>query len=183
MDTFKKIFTVSKDMSIEIGSWGVDQHLKFALAEEEQLRETEGRLQHSNQTRQGGIDTEQYDTEMGLFREATQIVSNHHFPKPTTDGGNLSQKVLYLRAILVPRFDRPSSHRCIVFVKKRATARLLCLLFQHPNIGGPDLKPGLLIGLASKNGDAKQSFREQILMMKKFRTNEVNCLVCHHIFP
>jgi endoribonuclease Dicer len=179
MESFKPLFRSSLATSAEIGSWGADHFWKLALGEEEQIHRVEGRLQRDNQPKYDGEGYQTVcDADMKLLKEAIQVISNHHFCKPTVDGGNLSQKVLCLRLALLHYFERPSSHRCIVFVSRRSTARLLSLIFQHPDIGGPHLRPGLLTGLSAGSADMTLSFRKQIMTMQKFRKGEVNCLVC-----
>jgi endoribonuclease Dicer len=183
IESFKPLFRSSLAASAEVGSWGADQYWEFALGEEEQTRKAEGRFQHDNQPLYNGdIYETKSDAEMELFKEAIQVISNHHFHKPNIDAGDLSQKVLTLRLALLAYFERPSSHRCIVFVTKRSTARLLCLMFQNPDLGGPHLRPGLLTGLSAGSGDMKLSFRQQILTLTKFRKGEVNCLVCIPVY-
>ena len=69
--------------------------------------------------------------------------------------------------------------KCIVFVKRRYTARLLAdLMASEREIGSPNLRIGLLIGTRYGDpGDVRFSFRQQIITLNKFRKGEINCLV------
>jgi endoribonuclease Dicer len=179
MDLFKSHFRGSKIASCEIGAWGSDQYWQFALGEEQQARKAEDQLNRDHHAQKGGLYVAKLDADHNLLKEATELVSSYQFSKPSTDfhEGDLSPKVLVLRLFLLAYFSRPSSHRCIVFATRRVTARLLCLIFQFPELGSPHLRPGLLTGLGASNGDLKLSSRQQIMAMKRFRTSEINCLV------
>lgn len=116
------------------------------------------------------------DEELSRLREAKEFVNNWTFPAPNFDGNSLSPKVLLLYKYLELVFEKPTNARCIIFVSRRYTARLLVVLLSQ--IGTPNLRLGSLVGTRYGDpGDVKISFRQQVLTLNKFRKGEINCLV------
>ena len=120
------------------------------------------------------------DAELAHLREAKQFVADWTFTPPSFTGNSLSSKVLLLQNYLARIFEKATDARCIVFVKRRYTARLLGELLAQ--IGTEHLRIGLLIGTRYADpGDVKVSFRQQVLTLSKFRKGEINCLVNHEL--
>jgi endoribonuclease Dicer len=173
MDIFKRLFKTSKDASSDIGAWGSDHFWSFAL-KEEQLKKAEAKVEREYNQRRGEQTINEHNKHMELLRDAAAIVSRHNFHLPTDTKGSLSPKVRILHRLLRVHFERPTDSRCIIFVTRRSTARLLFEIFQV--MGGPHLKAGLLTGLSARVGELSMSFRQQVLTLKQFRTGECNCL-------
>ena len=123
---------------------------------------------------------EHLDSDLKRIREAQDFVEKQelHKRKPTEE--NMSSKVMVLKKCLDHIFERSYETRCIVFVRRRYTARILAELFTKLAI--PNLHLGLLIGTRSgEAGDVKISFRQQLLVLKSFKDGDVNCLVSQYI--
>ncbi|GAB7356647.1 hypothetical protein MBLNU459_g7366t2 [Dothideomycetes sp. NU459] len=110
-----------------------------------------------------------------------QIMKDHylreadHFLETADLNPELSSKVVVLYRYLSLYFERPSDHRCIVFVDQRVAARLLHRVFER--IGGPHLRSGVLTGSGSgRLDDVQATFRSQVITLMKFRKGELNCL-------
>lgn len=182
------------EVTSHLGSWTGDFYWSLALPEEK-AKKTEGRFERS--LRNGmtyfllvRVDCSSLrhvgsmrarDDGIALLQEAIEAVRAHTFRKPQIDtSGRLSScdvspKVAELHLYLKEYFERPSNHRCIVFVEQRNTARLLEKIMSFT--GGPHLRTGVLIGSGSDRVDALQaSFRDQVMTVIKFRKGELNCL-------
>ncbi|TLD38036.1 dicer-like protein 1 [Venturia nashicola] len=173
MTTFQRLFTTSKEASRYLGRWASDKYWDFALSEES-ARKAESKLSGEFNSRRRQEKVEKLDADIKLIQEAAKIVAGHYFGTPELILRDVSSKVIKLHEILAAHYERPTNNRCIVFVERRAHARLLSLMFQ--SIGGPNLKVGLLTGLASSLGEMNDSFRMQVMTMKKFREGDLNCL-------
>ncbi|KAL9613891.1 MAG: hypothetical protein Q9167_001569 [Letrouitia subvulpina] len=174
LELLNKIFKFVQEATSELGEWCADQVWSFALAEQEAMR-LERKIEHSHATNQILKPVEQLDDEIGQLRDAQAFVRNWNFGTPSFDGNSLSSKVILLHSYLRQVFERPSETRCIVFVNRRYTARLLGNLFSR--IGPPHMRMDLLIGTRYGDpGDVKISFRQQVLTLTKFRKGELNCL-------
>jgi endoribonuclease Dicer len=173
MEVFSRLFKASKAASTDIGRWASDKFWSFALTDE-QVKKTESKVnrQHGIGTREQSV--ERLDDDIALLHKAQQFISSHQFGTPTKGATDLSMKVLSLHKILSAEYELPTANRCIVFVERRATARLLQLIFEA--IGGPHLRVGLLTGLNSLAGDLNMSFRQQVLTMNQFKNGDLNCL-------
>ena len=89
--------------------------------------------------------------------------------------GDMSNKVSELAQYLADEFERPSAHRCVVFVETRDSARLLSALFTA--IGSEHMRSGCLTGANnSELGQDNFTFRQQVMTLTKFRKGEINCL-------
>lgn len=173
VEAFQRLFVSSKEASSQLGRWCSDMYWSFALAEE-QARKMEMRTERAFNARRDAKPVAILDAELAKLREAAQIVQCHDFGQPTASLEDLSSKVMELYAWLQLYFERPSDARCIVFVDRRHTARLLQLIFSH--IGGPHLRPDILVG-NNTAGNVNVSFRKQFMTLTNFRKGAVNCLV------
>ena len=175
VEPLAKIFKFALEATSQLGEWCADQVWRFALAELETLkieRKIERRFSDDRKAKPVSV----LDAQLRQVREAQSFVNEWKFRDPVFEGNDISSKVMVLRNYLNLIFERPTDARCIVFVHRRYTARLLKEIFHH--IGSPHLRIGLLVGTRYGDpGDLKVSFREQILTLMKFRKGELNCLV------
>lgn len=184
MEVFSGLLIFARDATSYLGEWCADHFWSMALADQESLK-VERKLERSFRPDGGKrilfpVEENQpihlLDAELSRIREAKSIVQDWTFPAPKFEENILSSKVLLLYRYLGLIFEKPSDARCIIFVKRRYTARLLVALFTQ--IGMPLVRLGLLIGTRYGDpGDVKISFRQQILTLTKFRKGEINCLV------
>ena len=178
MRIFAKLFRDAENAGSELGEWCADRIWAYALADDAEAGKYIARNERKLINMPVPPPIETVDAESTRIREAQSIISRHEFPEPLDS--KLSSKVLRLKEGLNEYFSRPSNTRCIVFVQRRFTARVLLDLFQK--FANPFLRPGILLGIRSSDpGDLNPSFRKQVLELAKFRKGEVNCLVSHHI--
>lgn len=175
MEALSKLFRFAKEATSELGEWCADHVWKLALADEESLK-VERSVERLFLTAKEARPIHFLDAELGRLRDAKEFVSKWIFPAPTFGGNSLSPKVSLLQRYLDLIFEKPTDARCIIFVKRRYTARLLAVLLAHT--ATPNLRLGSLVGTRYGDpGDVKISFRQQILTLTKFRKGEINCLV------
>lgn len=179
LKSLSKIFAFARDATSQLGEWCADQVWRDALAEEESLK-AECKLERMFLRDQENRPIELLDKELVRLREVKDIVRQWKFGPPTIEGNNLSPKVLLLHQYLALTFEKPTDAKCIIFVKRRKTARLLLKLLTQ--IGSFHMRPDLLIGSnIGDYGDVKISFRQQVITLMKFRKGEVNCLIATSI--
>ena len=175
LEGLSKLFQYSHEASSQLGEWCADQVWSLGLADEEAgkvERKAERLFLAEKETR----PIEVLDAEIAELREAMSMVKNHTFVPPSTSGNSTSPKVRFLQEYLQLVFEKPSDAKCIVFVKRRYTARLLGELFAR--VGTPHLRLGILIGTRQgEAGDIKVTFRQQVVTLMKFRKGYLNCLV------
>lgn len=173
IESLKKIFQFAWDASSELGRWCSDCVWSYALAEEV-LPKLEGKVSKAFRTGLHNAVSAK-ESEVRRIGEACALVKDHRLSSP--DAVNqLSSKVQVLRQELSRYFERPTDAKCIIFTKKRYTARLLGDLFSR--LGIQHLRPGVLIG--TRSGDdagVNSTSRQQFTTLMKFRTGELNCLV------
>lgn len=174
LDSLSKIFNFAHEATSQLGGWCADQVWRFALAEEES-RKVERKMERVFLRDQENRPMEMLDKELARLRTAQELVSEWKFPALVPESNTLSPKVALLHKYLKLRFEKPTDAKCIIFVKRRKTARLLAQLFKK--IGTAHLRSDMLIGSGySDIGDVKVSFRQQVLTLMRFRKGEVNCL-------
>lgn len=176
LDSISRLIRDATLAAAELGDWCADQLWYYALSIEEASNKAERRIERLFNADKIPRPVEELNVELRRIREAKALVGNHVFLPPTGFGNNLSSKVKRLRDYLEKIFERPTDARCIVFVKKRFTARVLVDLFKR--IGSPHMRVGVLIG--SRTGepqDVKITFRQQVVTLMKFRKGQLNCLV------
>ena len=191
MEVLSGLFAFARDATSYLGEWCADHFWSMAFAEQEFLK-LERKLERSifpneerrifTPPRRNSPSDEEVqpihllDAELSRVREIIDILRDWTFSAPKPEENILSSKALLLYKYLGLIFEKPSDARCIVFVKRRYTARLLVALFTQ--IGLPLVRLGLLIGTRYGDpGDVKISFRQQVLTLTKFRKGEINCLV------
>ena len=170
-----RLFEFAREATSELGEWCADQIWSFGLADEE-ARKVERKIERSFVADKDSRPVEEQEAEINRLRDAMAVVKDWTFPPPNTIPNSLSSKVQLLQKYLELVFEKPTDARCIIFVKRRYTARLLGELFSR--IGTPHLRLGLLIGTRTGDaGDVKFTFRQQVLTLVKFKSGELNCLV------
>lgn len=151
---FKKPLTFSREASKELGAWCADQVWLFVLGDEE-LKKLQAKTERQYHAKKSADPLEVLEKQRLLLEEAQTVVKTHTFNPPdfkvlsSSPGSmatsNLSSKVILLISILKERFERPTDDKCIIFVRKRYTARALAMLFSHPTVGTPHCKVGTLV--------------------------------------
>lgn len=175
IETFSKILQFSRRAASELGEWCADHLWSVALVDEEATR-LQRRAEQLFRTSQWSQPIKALDDELKRIGEALEHVKSHSFSPPSMEGKSLSSKVRSLHGYLSGIYERPTEAKCIIFVKRRYTARILGELFSR--IGSPHLRLGLLIGTRTgEAGDIKVTFRQQVLTLMKFRRGDLNCLV------
>ncbi|KAF1943056.1 endoribonuclease dcr-1 [Clathrospora elynae] len=170
---FQKLFLASKRHGSELGRWASDMYWYFAFTDEQSRKfEQRQRLQHNKAELD---DSERkWDKKLERLHEAAEFVRQFDMGKCTFNDQELSSKVQRLHYWLNLYYERSGEARCIVFVEQRQTARLLKLIFAE--IGGPNLRCDVLVGVNNRAGEQSISLRNQILTVAKFRRGELNCL-------
>jgi endoribonuclease Dicer len=169
---FGKLFLASKRHGSELGRWASDMYWSFAFADEQSRKlENREKLKHN---RAKPDDMQLWDAKLERLQEAAEFVRKFEFGKCTLSDQDLSAKVRQLQYWLSKYYERSDEARCIVFVEQRQTARLLQLIFA--NIGGPNLRCSVLVGVNNRAGEHNISLRNQILTVAKFRRGDLNCL-------
>ena len=179
LEALSKIFSFAREATAQLGEWCADELWRFALAEKESEK-VERKMERLFLGDQGNRPMGLLDSELVRLRKAKDIVQQWTFRPPTVKGNDISPKVLLLLRYLALTFEKPTDTKCIIFVKRRSTARLLRSLLNH--LGTLYLRPETLTGSGDGAvGDVRMSFREQILTLLKFRKGEVNCLIATSI--
>ena len=175
MESLAKLIRHSTQAAGDLGEWCADQIWSFGLAEEE-ANKVERKVEREFLSNNVSPPVEVLDAELKRIREAKEMVRTYLFSPPLDEGYSISSKVKRLRDYLNSVFEKPTDARCIVFVKKRYTARLLGEIFRR--IGTSHMHLGILIGSRpSEAGDVKFTVRQQVLTLMRFRKGELNCLV------
>jgi endoribonuclease Dicer len=170
---FQKFFTTSKRHASELGRWAADMYWSFAFADE-QSRKLQIREEYKYNRSETDWSASELDAQMARLKEAASFVQQLEVGLPTLSDQDISSKVRKLHFWLNLYYERTTTARCIVFVEKRHTARLLKLIFDH--IGGPHLHCDVLVGINSRADEVNASLRAQILTLQRFRRGELNCL-------
>ncbi|OJD20980.1 hypothetical protein ACJ73_07682 [Blastomyces percursus] len=169
-----KIFSFALEASSTLGRWCSDWLWTFALDEAE-FPKLEDKISKSYMQSRPRNHLKGVEEAIALLKEAGQLIKSHSFYTPVDCNQHLSSKVRLLGHELSMYFERHTDTKCIVFVQKRYTARLLAELFSR--IGTQHMRTGVLIGVRHDGiGGAKLSFRQQFLTLLKFRKGELNCL-------
>ena len=180
LDALSKTFETARLAASELGPWCADQIWSFALGQREG-RNLERKMEQAYTAKPNRLAFQQtLEESLAQLQEARDVVLGHDFTRPEATSDYLSAKVLLLQRYLNNRFERPTDDKCIVFVQKRYTAKVLEVLFKDENIGTPHLRAGCLIGARSGSEDAADlstTFRRQVVTLTRFRKGQLNCLV------
>ena len=178
IDIFTKIFVRVGEIARDLGSWCADSYVLDALSQH-QLQKYERKMQTDFHAGRRSHGLEELDEVTKQMREAIAWVHKEGAELASQSTlVDVSSKVGILSDYLAMHFERPSNHRCIVFVQQKDSARQLHRLFgatgdsrfQH-------MRTDFLVGSTDANPEnASLTFRQQILTLLKFRKGEVNCL-------
>jgi len=147
----------------------------FALSETEthKIERKAEKVLNQQATRK---EIEKIEAEIRRIREARQLITSHNFLEPKFSQEDTSTKVLLLRKFLRNIYYNNDCQKCIIFVRRRYTARCLHVLLDG-NVS-PNLKLGLLVGSRKgETGDENFTFRQQMLNVSRFRRGKLNCLI------
>lgn len=171
---FGRLFDHAKGINYQLGPWCADFYWSFAFSERAHKKLDQKYEQRLGLTKEKA-SREKIDREIDLLKQAQEQIADYDFGDPTLTRNDLSTKVIALHIYLRAHFERPSNARCLVFVQRKHTARLLKAVFDR--IGGPNLQPGALVGSGSSNFDGVHySFREQLSTLIKFKKGVINCV-------
>ncbi len=181
MEILAKYFRHAHEAASQLGPWCAD-HVWTFLTNEIDAQKVEAKLEMEILKRKADrLSLEATDEDVSRLRQAVVAVREHCFEKLCFASTHLSSKVLLLYHFLRKAFGLPTNDRCIVFVKKRYTARVLGHIFSRAEI--PYIRVGILLGARTGDvGDPGLSYRQQIVTLAQFRKGTLNCLVCGHGF-
>lgn len=176
LSDFDSLFNVATEISSRLGPWCSDAFWKFAFSDKE-LNKYTARAERA--ASQKHVDDEQSraksDKQAADLHAAHEEIQVHKLADVTATLMDLSSKVLTLRGCLLRYFERPTDSRCLVFVERRAEARLLKTVFDE--LGEPYMKCGFLIGSATTDFEGERyTYRQQIHTIQQFRKGHLNCL-------
>lgn len=165
------IFRFAWHASSELGRWCADQVWAQALTDEviPKLEGIIGREENSSQD-----FTQDAERDIEMVEEARRIVNANPYKNPR-ESGQLSSKAEMLVSILTHHFGDSKQRKCIVFTERRHTAKTLLRLCEQLDI--PNIRPGVLVGVRKSDLTGTTTFRNQFLVLMKFRQGEINCLV------
>lgn len=179
-EALKPIFRFALNATSELGKWCADQVWEQALAGDV-IPKLEGIVSKEFDSGSPKMTVEAAQVDIMRAKEACEIVKAHQFKHPL-DSGQLSPKVELFLTRLAEHFAESKDKKCIVFTKRRNTAKTLLRLCEELDI--PNLRPGVLVGARNSDITGNITFRDQFLVLVKFRQGEVNCLVsfaCEYI--
>lgn len=172
---FQPLFVAAEQVRQQLGTWCDDQFWSFAFADAA-VKKREARLQRHAQRRGQNVSIDYSDAEVARLYEAQAFVQARPLAELKTPQDQLTARVRALFDVLAEHFERPNDHKCLIFVERKATARLLHLVAKQ--IGGPNLRSGVFTGTGTSSLEpVGYSHKEQALTMMKFRNSDVNCLV------
>lgn len=175
INSFRGPFDRATEVARELGRWCADQYLLESFSAENS-RKFEAEVEKRFYARRDQQQVAQLDAAIKEIRDAIEYVQAHGAAvNSEVEPKDLSSKVLKLQKYLSMQFERESNHRCIVFVDRRHTARLLHALFMK--IRTQHMRAHFLVGSQKGNLDEENfSFRQQVVTLLKFRKGELNCL-------
>lgn len=176
-----RLFPLADDCRHALGSWCGDRYWSFAFSDA-QAKRREAKLDRklNKGGQKNGKSSVIIDQELARLQEAHEYVQNHELDELEFEVPYLSHRVLALRVKLQEHFERPTDHKCLVFVERKATARLLHDVVVR--MGNPNLQSGFLTGTSSGNHDsASISPRQQAVTMMEFRDGTINCLASSYM--
>lgn len=179
IDVLGKLFDSARLAAAELGEWCADRLWETVFLGQNEMLKLERLVEGTCESERGSRPVEQRDADLVQLRRAREFVGGWSFVSPVPVPNMLSSKALALQAALAAIYEANENAKCIVFVKRRYTARLLAdLMASERGIGPPNFRVGLLIGTRYGDpGDVRFSFRQQIITLNKFRKGEINCLV------
>lgn len=180
MDVFATTFARAIEIARHLGRWCADYHLLLALSPE-RLKKLELKVERSFYERTVLQEPEERQKSLdGLLKRLNEAVvfTQEEGAAETANinsATDLSTKVSNLVKYLAGQFERETSHRCIVFVKEKVTARLLHAVFERA--GTQFMHSGFLIGQSGMDTfEDNFSIRQQVITLLRFRKGTTNCL-------
>ena len=165
-----------KILTAELGEWCGDRWLALSTIGEEGDKLERRSEQHISTD---SVSQTVFDNALNEIKAARKTIEEAMLQRgdrrPELRIPDLSSKVLRLLQILDDAYQVETDTRCIIFVERRATARLLREVIKHH--GSIHIKSSLLIGTRQgEGGDQKVSIRGQISTLRKFKDGEINVL-------
>ncbi|TPX10526.1 uncharacterized protein E0L32_008576 [Thyridium curvatum] len=170
---FERHFEFAKMAYSDLGPWCADRFWELVLTEEETLRfQAKSERDYTTGLQRGSS----VDAHVEAVRDARSIIEGHPFPP--LNKSHLSSKVKQLYSALSDQFGRPggSKTKCIVFVERRFTATALADLFHSSRLRVPGLHAAALVGVGFDDGASRNSYRDQVVTLIKFKKGILNCL-------
>ena len=159
-------------MFTPLGPWCSDRLWDFILYEK-----VKNKLTVRQQKLQLKEDLDKVDEEIKALTEAQKIVASKKSDNAPDLNTDITHKVQIFLHLLREQFESSPSHRCIVFVEKRHTARALAMLLSATDFV-LTVKAESLIGQTSIYiDDSGSTILQQMKTVAKFRMGEINCLV------
>ena len=176
LSDFSSLFARAQEINQKLGPWCADNFWTFAFSEKEVKKYTaKAEKLTTDETYKNDRTREKLDKQISDLQAAHEDIQSYKLRPAMATLTDFSPKVLALRECLLRYFERPSDSRCLVFVTRRETARLLKLAFDE--LGGPHMRCGCLIGSSSRDFDGQRySYYQQILTIQQFRKGQLNCL-------
>ena len=171
---FARWFERATIAATELGSWCADQFW-MSIFSADGLQKLEEEVETDYHAR--GAPRALIDQHVELLRKAKDIIDDATDDRllPSRENGSLSSKVQVLESFLQSLYSQPSDTRCIVFVRRRSTARLLAKLFDQIRLRY--MRHAVLMGTRkAEEGDPSISIHAQLLALTKFRKGEYNLL-------
>ncbi|KAL9089736.1 MAG: hypothetical protein Q9159_002383 [Coniocarpon cinnabarinum] len=175
---FSNLLATAREFSRTLGLWAGDAYWSFAFSDRE-AKKCAVRAERGLSRRERA-DQEQVtllDEEIRQLHAAhADILSRSPQNAPITTVG-VSPKVRALKDILVRHFENPGDTKCLVFVQRRETARLLHMLFQRLQL--PNLYTGFLTGSSNRDFEGQRNtfFQQQSILTKfRKRDEDLNCI-------
>ena len=174
VDFFRKYSAQAKDLASELGEWCADRLWSLILSDPDSklmqgIRKAKGL---ENMT-----DAKVIDDELNRVKLARETMGQFDLEASSTKPqmSQISSKVQALKRTLDRLYENTASARCIVFVMKRSTAKLLKALFDE--FANPHILSATLVGVNSNDtGNMRSSFREQHMILKKFHDGTINLI-------
>ncbi|KAI1153901.1 hypothetical protein F4825DRAFT_413296 [Nemania diffusa] len=175
---FARLFTYSRECTIELGRWAADRVWALWLTKDE-VDKIEARTERDFNRMESLQPVSALNAEreaIDAVRQAYQLTNDLVLSNLEFNRFHLSHKLIKLIAHLKENFD-PVMDKCVVFAEQRLTVALLADLFQQPSLSLQGYKAGKLMGsLTHASGGLGMSLAEQKLTIQKFRNGELNCL-------
>ncbi|KAF9781071.1 hypothetical protein IL306_014111 [Fusarium sp. DS 682] len=172
-EQFKLSLEFTKEASSVLGAWCADRYWQLAITD----LETERLAARTGREFVGDIAVTRSDQATEAVRCVQKVVQAHKFGMIDPKSQGLSAKVKRLHEILFHAFTNDGTKRCIVFVEKRFTARILSDLYNQPSMRIPGMSASYMVGCQSVNSTfGSMSFREQVLVLHEFKRGNINCL-------
>lgn len=168
---FSRQFGFAETASRELGAWFVDRMWTLVLDDQEKSLKLEVKTERhftKEMASEKVVEKRKFDVQA-----ARRLVGQHERAQP--EDVHVSSKVRLLVDLLRKHFqDR--NIRCIIFVEKRWTAKLMADYFTNFETTIPGLKVGYLMGANMMDGSSDTSFREQIKTIINFKKGTINCI-------